>query len=107
MQAIDDSLDEKVDEKAYSNPSIQRLFQLIEKDHVSPEEYAKMKDEYNKAEFENNAFKKGELKARIEGEKKIREAVIETAKNFKNLGALSDEQIASATGLSLDEVLAL
>jgi len=110
MQAIDDSLDEEVDEKAYSNPNIQRLFQLIEKDHVSPEEYAKMKDEYNKAESENNAFKKGELKGRKEGEEKLREAEkkrLKAAQNLKNIGTLSEEQIASATGLSLDEVRAL
>jgi len=45
MQAIDDSLDEKVDENEYSNPSIQALFKVIEKDKITPEERARMKDE--------------------------------------------------------------
>lgn len=47
LQAIDDTLDETVDESDYENPLIQRIFDLIEQDRVSPEERAKMFEEYN------------------------------------------------------------
>ncbi|MEN8220871.1 MAG: PD-(D/E)XK nuclease family transposase [Pseudomonadota bacterium] len=59
MQAIDDSLDEKVNEAGYTNPHIRRLFELIEKDQITPEEYARMKDEYNQEESEKQAEEKG------------------------------------------------
>jgi hypothetical protein len=46
LQAINDSLDGEVDENLYQRDEIQRIFSLIEKDQVSPQEYARMKDEY-------------------------------------------------------------
>ncbi|KHD10397.1 hypothetical protein PN36_06340 [Candidatus Thiomargarita nelsonii] len=99
MQAIDDSLDENVNEEGYTNPHIRRLFELIEKDQITPEEYARMKDEYNQEESEKQAEEKG----RREGEDKLRKA----ASNLKTLGSLTEEEIAGAIGLSLDEVRAL
>jgi len=108
MQAINDSLDKEVNEEDYTNPHIHRLFELIEKDRISPEEYASMKEEYNRAESEKQAEEKGrkegEEKGRKEGEEKTR---IEMAQNFKALGTLTEEQIASAAGLSLEQVRAL
>jgi predicted transposase/invertase (TIGR01784 family) len=103
MQAINDSLDEKVDEAGYTNPAIQALFDAIEQSKVTPEERAQMKEEDNQAEAETQAFKEGEEKGRKEGEEKLRT----TARNFKALGTLTEEQIASATGLSLEIVKAL
>jgi predicted transposase/invertase (TIGR01784 family) len=103
MQAIDDSLDEKVDENEYSNPSIQELFKVIEKEKITPEERARMKDEYNQEEAEKQSFKKGEEKGLKEGEERIKE----TARNLKALGTLTMEQIASATGLTLEVVKGL
>ena len=111
MRAIYDSLDEQVDEETYTNPSIGELFQVIEKDKITPEERACMKDEYNHEEAKKKAKdegfqkgkKEGEEKGRKEGEEKIKEA----ACNLKALGTLTDEQIASATGLSLEMVKAL
>jgi len=44
MRAIDDSLDEQVNEEDYTNPHIRHLFELIEKNLVTPEERARMKD---------------------------------------------------------------
>ena len=35
MEAIEDSLDEKVDESHYRHPEIQQVFELIERDKVS------------------------------------------------------------------------
>jgi predicted transposase/invertase (TIGR01784 family) len=96
MLAIHDSLDGQVDETEYTNSSIGELFDIIEKDKITPEERARMKDEYN----EENAKKQAKDEGRKEGMK-------EAARNFKALGALTDEQIANATGLSLEIVKAL
>ncbi len=108
MQAIDDSLDEKVDENAYSNPSIQALFKVIEKEKITPEERARMKDEYNQEDAEKQSFKKGEKKGLKEGKKEGKdEGLKEAARNMKALGTLTMEQIANVTGLTLEEVKAL
>jgi predicted transposase/invertase (TIGR01784 family) len=96
MLAIDDSLDEEVNEADYTNPSIQELFQVIEKNKITPEERAHMKEEHNREEGEMKAFLKG-------GQKALRE----TAHNLKALGTLTEKQIASATGLSLEVVKTL
>ncbi len=116
MQAIDDSLDEKVDEKEYSNPSIQELFKVIEKEKITPEERARMKDEYNQENAEKQSFKKGKNEGWKNGKKEGKDEGLkegkekgmkEAARNFKALGTLTMEQIASATGLTLAVVKAL
>ncbi|KHD07788.1 hypothetical protein PN36_29010 [Candidatus Thiomargarita nelsonii] len=108
LEMIEDSLDEQVDESHYSIPEIQDILNIIEKDQVTPEERARMFEEYNKAEYENNTFKKGELKGKKDG---IKEGELknkkETARNLKKQAVLTEEQIASATGLSVDELRAL
>ncbi len=120
MQAIYDSLDKQVDEAKYTNPAIQVLFEVIENDKITPEERARMKEEDNQAELETQAFKEGEekgwnagkdegrlegkLEGRLEGRMAEKE---ETARNLMALGTLTEEQIASATGLSLEAVKAL
>ncbi|TGO01885.1 hypothetical protein PN36_35230, partial [Candidatus Thiomargarita nelsonii] len=63
-------------------------------------------------EIKQGEFKKGEEKGFNDGygegkEDGIKKGKIETARNFKANGVLTAEQIASATGLSLDEVMAL
>lgn len=45
MAAIEDSLDEQVDESQYTHPQIQEVFKRIDKDQVTPQERAKMLDE--------------------------------------------------------------
>jgi len=111
MQAIDDSLDEKVDEKEYSNPSIQELFKVIEKEKITPEERARMKEEYNQEDAEKQSFKKGQNEGwkngKEKGLKEGKEKMKEAARNLKALGTLTMEQIASATGLTLKVVKAL
>ena len=129
MQAIDDSLDEEVNDAEYHNPQIHRLFDMIEKDQITPKERARMKDEYNQVTDIRTVFQEGEEKGKAEGmiagmkagERKgkaagrkegkaagmkagERKGIIETAISFKALGALTDEQIAKATGLSLKEI---
>ena len=108
MEAIHDSLDEKVDENDYTNPAIQELFTVIEKDKITPEERARMKDEYNQADAEKLSFKKGEAAGWKEGKDEGKdEGIKETVRNFKALGTLTIEQIASVTGLTLEMVKAL
>ena len=100
MQAIHDSLDKQVDEAKYTNPSIQALFEVIEKDKITPEERARMKEEHNQEEAETRGFKEGE-------EKGWKEGIKETARNLKANGKLTEEEIASITGLTLEIVKAL
>lgn len=85
MRAMEDTLDELVDESAYSRPEILELFRRIEKDGVTPKENAAMKDEYSQRQI---------LDERLE----------KTAMNLINMGVLTEEQIAQATGLSVEAV---
>jgi hypothetical protein len=92
MQAIHDSLDGQVDEALYNHSSIQDLFSAIEKDKITPEERARMKDEYN------------EEKAKIDA---IQEEKEKTVRNLKDNGKLTLEEIANITGLTVEIVKAL
>ncbi len=56
LRAINDTLDEVVEESEYQNPLIQRIFDLIEQDSVSPEERAKMFEEFNQEQVRREAF---------------------------------------------------
>lgn len=120
MEAIEDSLDEQIDESHYTCPEIQQIFNLIEPDQITPQERAKMFDEYGyeaiKAEMkeEMKAEIKQEIKAEIkqevfqqglkEGEQK---AKTELARQLLSLGSLTEAQIAQVTGLSLEQVKTL
>jgi hypothetical protein len=86
--------------RAYTNPSIQALFNVIEKDKITLFERARMKEEDNQAQAETQAFKEGEEKGWKAGIKK-------TARNIKANGKLTEEEIASITGLTLEIVKAL
>jgi hypothetical protein len=88
LLAIQDSLDEQVDETQYPHSMIQKVFQTIEKNLVTPEERARMFEEYNQ-----------EQKKRTDKE--------EIARNLLSLRLLSVEQIAQVTGLTIAEVKAL
>jgi len=116
MEAIEDSLDEKVDESKYTHPEIQHVFEVIEKDKVTPQERAKMFDEYGmealkkekiqkiKEEAKEEGLKEGLKEGEEKGEQKARE---ESARNLLSIGVLTEEQIAQATKLSLERVKAL
>jgi hypothetical protein len=93
LLAIADSLDEQVDETQYPHSAIQKVFETIKKDLITPEERARMFEEYNQEQ------KKLELKA--EGRKEMAEA---TAQRLLSVGLLSVEQIAEVTGLTLKQV---
>lgn len=103
MQAIHDSLDGQVDEALYTNPSINELFQVIEKDKITPDERTRMKEEYNEDKAKQEAKEEGFQEGLKEGEEKMKQA----ARNLKALGTLTDEQIAQVTGLTVETVKAL
>ncbi|CAN2039731.1 transposase [Candidatus Magnetomoraceae bacterium gMMP-15] len=101
MLAINDSLDEKVDESKYKRPEIHKIFQIIEKNLITPKENAAMKDEYSlKLLIEERARKKSKewIEKGRQEERKI------TALNLLKMGTLTNEQISQATGLNLKDV---
>jgi predicted transposase/invertase (TIGR01784 family) len=67
LRAIADSLDEEVDEAAYHNPLIHKIFGLIARDGLTPQDRARMKDEYGYEAIGRDQFEKGEEKGRAEG----------------------------------------
>jgi hypothetical protein len=91
LKAINDSLDGKVDENLYQNKIIKEIFNLIKKDQTTPEEYARMKDEYANEQYikEKNAIARNEEKIKIA---------------TSLLDVLDIETIAMKTGLSVIEV---
>jgi predicted transposase/invertase (TIGR01784 family) len=99
LTAIQDTLDGEVEETHYRMSEIRKIFEHIETDSVSPKERAQMFDEHGQELLDEGK--------RIEGEKiGERRKAIETAKNLLKIG-LSAEQIAQATGLSIEEIQAL
>ncbi len=120
MRAIEDSLDGVVEESEYTSSSIQRIFQHIEKDRVSPYDRAKMFDEYNleekRRETKEEGWQEGKKEGWQEGKKEGLQEGIEkggqnkaeqTALNLLKIGVLTKEQIAEATGLPLEIVESL
>jgi len=59
MRAIQDSLDEQVEENDYTVSEVRKIFDYIEKDLISPEERAKMFDEYGEEQVKQEKFDKG------------------------------------------------
>jgi len=112
MRAIEDSLDEVVEETEYVSPQIRRVFQHIEKDSISPYDRAKMFDEYNQEELKRKTkeegWQEGIEEGRKEGlEKGLEEGLEKTARNLLLIVKLTIEQIAEVTGLSSERVTEL
>ncbi len=96
LEAIDDTLDEEVDETHYHSSAIQGIFNAIEKDEVTPEERALMFEEYNRGVYESTVKQEG----RKEGKLLEKQAI---AKTMLAEG-LAIEMIVKVTGLSLDDI---
>jgi len=90
MRAIQDSLDEQVDENNYTVAEVRKIFDYIEKDLISPEERAKMFDEYGEEQLKQDKFEEGQKKANLENAQKM------LAKGFDT------EIIAEITGLDAE-----
>ncbi|MDM8523557.1 hypothetical protein QUF80_09325 [Desulfococcaceae bacterium HSG8] len=88
LAAINDTLDEEVEEKAYHRPEIRKIFEHIGKDFVSPGERARMFDEL----LQDEKFAEGKAKGKIKTARKMK------AKGYEN------EEIAELTGLPPEEI---
>ena len=87
LLAIADSLDEEVDETKYDKTEIQQIFDLIARDLISPQEYARMKDEYSMEQLQ---------------EDKLHQRTLEIARNLLAKG-IEPMIVAETTGLSRDK----
>ena len=103
LRAIDDTLDQQVEESAYRHPQIQRIFDLIERDQVSPEERAQMFEEFNREQLRSETFEEGKAVGRTEGE---RQEKIKIARTLLTTG-VDVALIMQATGLAIEEITAL
>ncbi|MFZ1569428.1 MAG: PD-(D/E)XK nuclease family transposase [Thiolinea sp.] len=98
MQAINDSLDGEVDSATYHNEKVQKVLEIIRKDTVTPEERARMKDEYS----EEALLKEEREKGLRQGEQ---QKALDIAAQLLDL--LDDATIAQKTGLSIAAVVSL
>lgn len=92
LDAIKDTLDEKVEESNYHDAMIQKIFTAIEKDGISPTERYAMFEEYDRREIMATELQKGILK-----EKKL------MAKNLIAAN-VAMEIIVQTTGLTVAEI---
>jgi hypothetical protein len=99
LRAINDTLDEVVEENEYTNPLVRRIFDLIEQDAVSPEERARMFEEFNQEQVKRETFGEGKAEGKQERNMEIARSLL--AKEM----ALA--LIAEVTGLSEAEIGAL
>jgi len=91
LLAIADSLDEEVDETQYHKTEIQQIFDLIARDLISPQEYARMKEEYNIEQLQQD---------------KLHQQTLEIARKMLADG-LDSATVMKYTGLSPDELATL
>jgi predicted transposase/invertase (TIGR01784 family) len=91
LLAITDSLDEQVDETQYHKKEIQRIFELIARDLISPKEYARMKDEYSLEQLQ---------------EDKLHQRTLEIARKMLAEG-IEPGIVTKTTGLSSEDLASL
>jgi len=104
LKLIQDSLDGKIDETIYHKQEILKVVNLIRRDGLTPQDHARMKDEFaeeelrkqEKEEVFSKGLEKGIKKGRKEG---IEEGKLEIAKNLFAQG-LPVELIEQTTGIS-------
>jgi hypothetical protein len=68
LELIEDSLDEKVNENQYKRKTFQEIIRDIEKNTVSPEEAARLKDEASWENAKREAYDKGKIAGIKQGE---------------------------------------
>ena len=83
------------DESKYSRPEIQRIFDVIEKNLVTPEERAQMFEESHQEELKQTSFAEGREEARID-----------VARTMLGEG-LDQATVARLTNLSLEQLQTL
>jgi len=82
LRAIDDSLDQQVEEDDYDNETIQEIFSLIKEDKISPQEAFKMKDEYSDEQYLRDERKEAIEKGRETEKKENAKAMIKEGMDF-------------------------
>ena len=95
LRAIDDSLDEQVEETDFHNQFIQEIFTLIKKDSTTPQEYARMKQEYSDEKYINDqkqAAKNEGIQEGIQREKKQSERKLKQERQEKEQERQEKEQ---------------
>lgn len=107
LRAIDDSLDEEVNETQYSHPEIKKIFDLIQTDQTTPQERARMKDEYSRNLLLKNEYEMGVNKGVAQGIEKGREQGMAQVALKMIADGFALEQIATLTGLSVDKLKSL
>jgi hypothetical protein len=96
LQAIQDSLDEQVDEVCYHHPAILKVFELIVKESLTPEERSRMKDEYAYGEYYRKEKEEAEKRGIAKGQAKIAQMLLAEG--------MSVAFIVKVTGLSIEEI---
>jgi predicted transposase/invertase (TIGR01784 family) len=91
LLAIDDSLDEEVDETQYHKTAIQQIFDLIARESISPQDRAQMKDEYSVEQLQQDKFEKGQQQKALETARKMLADGLDSATVMKYTGLSSDE----------------
>jgi predicted transposase/invertase (TIGR01784 family) len=104
LQAINDSLDQEVEESSYQLPEIQRVFNLIEQDLVSPQERARMKDEYAMELVKRDKYEEGWQDGREEGQAQGREEERRRLAHQMLSQGLEVKLITELTNLTLEEI---
>ncbi|EDN65559.1 conserved hypothetical protein [Beggiatoa sp. PS] len=99
LSAIQDSLDEEVDETQYHKTEIQQIFELIARDLISPQERARMKDEYSMGLLQQDKFEKGKKEGRLAEKREI-------AQNMLAKG-IEPAIVSETTGISSDDLTTL
>ncbi len=99
LEAIYDTLDKEVDESHYHNVMIQKIFDTIEEDGITPTERARMFDQYNDEEQKQTAFDEGLKKGKLE--------TLQTVAIGMLAKGLDSETIVEFTGLTLADIEAL
>ena len=100
LMAIEDSMDKEMNRDDYGKEVIQDIITIIETDSVTPQEGAKMIQEFSDEEYLVDMKEKSRKEGREEGEKR---AKIEIAKNLI-LAKVDINTIVISTGLSVEEI---
>ena len=112
LRAIADSLDEQVEESDYHNPVVLKVFDLIQRDGLTPKDRARLKDEYSveeanqarEAQIFAQGVTQGVAQGIAQGERNMQYSL---AKKLLQQGQLDLVNIATATGLTIEELNSL
>ena len=100
LLAIDDSLDEKVDEALYTKPEIHQIFKIIERNLVTPEERAQMIEESHREELKQQGIEQGIGQGIEQGRLNERKELIHSMQ----ANGVALDAIAQITGLSVKKI---